>query len=60
MNHARSQANRAAASAFGGGAEGSARAARAVVERLVDDPAEVVADAARWARDRLGSGDPPD
>ncbi|HVV53516.1 MAG TPA: tRNA epoxyqueuosine(34) reductase QueG [Polyangia bacterium] len=36
--------------AIGGARE---RAARAVVERLCDDPAEVVADAARWARARL-------
>jgi epoxyqueuosine reductase len=29
-------------------------AARALVQRLSDDPAPVVAEAARWARDRLG------
>ncbi|HEY6476699.1 MAG TPA: tRNA epoxyqueuosine(34) reductase QueG, partial [Polyangia bacterium] len=29
-------------------------AARAVVERLCDDPSPVVADAARWARERIG------
>jgi epoxyqueuosine reductase len=44
--------------AIGAGARGDAarddRAARAVVDRLADDPAPVVADAARWARDRLG------
>ncbi len=39
--------------AIGGAPTRADAAARAVVERLVDDPADVVADAARWARERL-------
>jgi epoxyqueuosine reductase len=30
------------------------RAARAVVERLLDDPAPVIKEAATWAKERLG------
>jgi len=33
------------------------RAARAVVDRLTEDPSEVVRDAARWARGQLGPAD---
>jgi epoxyqueuosine reductase len=39
--------------AIGGAPERADRAARTVVRRLVDDPSPVVADAARWARERL-------
>jgi len=40
--------------AIGGAPERADSAARTVVETLVGDPSPVVADAARWARDRLG------
>ena len=39
--------------AIGAAPERVDRAARAVVERLADDPAPVVRDAARWAREQL-------
>ncbi len=39
--------------AIGAAPERADPAARAVVERLADDPAPAVADAARWARGRL-------
>ncbi|HEY4393353.1 MAG TPA: tRNA epoxyqueuosine(34) reductase QueG [Polyangia bacterium] len=42
--------------AIGGAPERADRAARAVVERLSDDPSPVVADAARWARARIDLG----
>jgi epoxyqueuosine reductase len=43
--------------AIGSAPSAADRAARAVVERLVDDPAAVVGDAARWARARLAPDD---
>jgi epoxyqueuosine reductase len=42
--------------AIGGARDRSDAAARAIVERLCDDPAPVVSDAARWARARLEPG----
>ena len=42
--------------AIGAAPERADRAARSVVERLAEDPAPVVRDAARWARERLGRG----
>jgi epoxyqueuosine reductase len=42
--------------AIGAAPERADRAARAVVERLVDDSAPAVADAARWALERIEAG----